>query len=123
MAQQQKLINRWLVVVGSLIIGLLGGLVYAWSIFVRPVCEAYGWGTDQVALMGNVMMALFCGGATVGGNMLPKLGARKTSFIGSMMFGLGIQPDFNVHYLGRLRRPWCRYPVCHWHVRRLGVVP
>lgn len=90
MPQQQKLINRWLVVVGSLIIGLLGGLVYAWSIFVRPVCEAYGWGTDQVALMGNVMMALFCGGATVGGNMLPKLGARKTSFIGSMMFGLGI---------------------------------
>lgn len=32
MAQQQKLINRWLVVVGSLIIGLLGGLVYACEI-------------------------------------------------------------------------------------------
>ncbi len=87
---QEKVINRWLVVIGGCIIGLLSGLVYAWSIFVSPVCEAYGWGTDQVALMGNMMMAMFCLGASIGGNMLPKLGSRTTSLIGALMFGLGI---------------------------------
>lgn len=87
---EQKVINRWLVVIGGCIIGLLSGLVYAWSIFVSPVCEAYGWGTDQVALMGNMMMAMFCLGASIGGNMLPKLGSRTTSLIGALMFGLGI---------------------------------
>ena len=88
--EQSKVINRWLVVLGSLIIGLLSGLVYSWSLFVKPICAEYGWGTDQVALMGNVMMALFCGGATVGGNMLPKLGSKKTSVIGSLLFGGGV---------------------------------
>lgn len=87
---ETKVINRWLVVIGSLVIGLLSGLVYTWSLFVQPVCAEYGWGTDQVALMGNVMMALFCGGATVGGNMLPKLGSKKTSLIGSLLFGGGV---------------------------------
>ena len=90
MEQNKKVINRWLVVLGSLVIGLLSGLVYSWSLFVKPICAEYGWGTDQVALMGNVMMALFCGGATVGGNMLPKLGAKKTSVIGSLLFGGGV---------------------------------
>ena len=71
---EKKVINRWFVVIGSLIIGLLSGLVYSWSLFVQPVCETYGWDTDQVAMMGNVMMAMFCLGASVGGNMLPKLG-------------------------------------------------
>lgn len=88
--EQSKVINRWLVVLGSLVIGLLSGLVYSWSLFVKPICAEYGWGTDQVALMGNVMMALFCGGATVGGNMLPKLGSKKTSVIGSLLFGGGV---------------------------------
>lgn len=90
MEQNKKVINRWLVVLGSLVIGLMSGLVYSWSLFVKPICAEYGWGTDQVALMGNVMMALFCGGATVGGNMLPKLGAKKTSVIGSLLFGGGV---------------------------------
>lgn len=88
--EQSKVINRWLVVLGSLVIGLLSGLVYSWSLFVKPICAEYGWGTDQVALMGNVMIALFCGGATVGGNMLPKLGSKKTSVIGSLLFGGGV---------------------------------
>ena len=87
---QSKVMNRWLVVAGAMVIGLLSGLVYAWSIFVQPICQQYGWGTDQVAMMGNVMMATFCLGASIGGNILPKLGSTKTSFIGAMLFGLGI---------------------------------
>lgn len=87
---EKKVINRWFVVIGSLIIGLLSGLVYSWSLFVQPVCAEYGWDTDQVAMMGNVMMAMFCLGASVGGNMLPKLGSIKTCFIGSMLYGLGV---------------------------------
>lgn len=87
---QEKIINRWFVVAGSMIIGLLSGLLYAWSVFVQPICEQYGWGTDQVAMMGNVMLATFCLGASVGGNMLPKLGSTKTSVIGALLFGLGI---------------------------------
>lgn len=86
----QKVFNRYAVVVGSCMIGLLSGLVYSWSIFVQPIIDEYRWGTDQVAMMGNVMIALFSLGSAVGGFMLPKLGARTTSLIGALMFGLGI---------------------------------
>lgn len=85
-----KTVNRGAVVVGAFIIALFAGLLYTWSLFVKPICEQYGWATDQVAMMGNVMLAAFCGGAAVGGNLLPKLGARNASLTGGLMFGLGV---------------------------------
>ncbi len=87
---ETKVVNRGLVVVGALIIALFAGLLYTWSLFVRPICEQYGWGTDQVALMGNVMLATFCGGAAIGGTLLPKMGARNACLFGSLLFGLGV---------------------------------
>lgn len=86
----KKVINRWLVVAGSMIIGLFGGLVYAWSIFVKPVCETYGWNVGQVAMMGAVMMACFAVGNSLGGIILPKIGSTMTGVIGSFLFGMGI---------------------------------
>lgn len=87
---ETKTVNRGAVVVGAFIIALFAGLLYTWSLFVKPICEQYGWATDQVAMMGNVMLAAFCGGAAVGGNLLPKLGARNASLTGGLMFGLGV---------------------------------
>lgn len=87
---ETKTANRGAVVVSGFIIALFAGLLYTWSLFVKPICEQYGWGTDQVALMGNVMLAAFCGGAAIGGNLLPKLGARNASLTGGLMFGLGV---------------------------------
>ncbi len=77
---------RWLTVAGSMVIGLLGGLIYAWSIFVRPVCAAYGWETNQVVLMGNVMMACFSVGTFLGGLIWPRCGLRRTGVLGTVLF-------------------------------------
>jgi OFA family oxalate/formate antiporter-like MFS transporter len=78
---------RALVMVAGCAMGLMAGLIYTWSIWVQPICEEYGWETDQVALMGNVMLATFVLGVTIGGQLLPKIGARKSCFIGSILFG------------------------------------
>lgn len=48
---ETKTVNRGAVVVGAFIIALFAGLLYTWSLFVKPICEQYGWQTDQVALM------------------------------------------------------------------------
>ena len=103
---KQKVFNRYLVVIGSCIIGLLSGLVYSWSLFVRHIVSEYGWDMDQVAMMGNVMMAMFCLGAAVGGFMLPKLGSRITSFTGALMFGLGILVSAFVSVPGVMYITW-----------------
>lgn len=78
---------RWLVLAGGIIIALCIGLLYLWSIYVRPMCEQYGWDTDQVALMGNVMMATLCLGGFIGGQLLPKVGAKVCGIIGAVLFG------------------------------------
>ena len=43
--------KRIVIVIFACLIGLMAGLIYTWSIWVRPICEEYGWGTDLVALM------------------------------------------------------------------------
>ena len=84
-----KTTNRWAILVGVCIVGVAAGLQYAWSLFVHPICDQYGWDIDQVAMMGNVMMACFCAAAMVAGNTLPKLGSTKQTALGSVMFGGG----------------------------------
>lgn len=78
---------RWLVFAGGLIISLAIGLLYLWSIYVKPICAQYGWNTDQVAIMGNVMVATLCLGAFIGGQLLPRIGPKACGIIGAVMFG------------------------------------
>lgn len=89
-ASTPKVMNRWLVVVGALMIALMGGLIYTWSLWVKPICAQYGWQTDAVALMGNVMLATFITGVTLGGQLLPKIGSRNACLIGSLTYGVFI---------------------------------
>ena len=88
--ENQKLINRWLVVVGSMLIGLLAGICYTWSLFVVPLRDTYNWDVDSIAMIGNVMMAVFSIGATVGGIMLPKVGAKPCSLLGTIIYTIGV---------------------------------
>lgn len=78
---------RVLVVIAACAMGLMAGLIYTWSIWVQPICSEYGWETNQVALMGNVMLATFVFGVSIGGQLLPKLGAKKSCLIGTVAFG------------------------------------
>ena len=79
--------GRILTVIFSCLIGLMAGLIYTWSIWVGPITAEYGWDTDAVALMGNVMLATFVFGVTIGGILMPKFGPRVSSFIGTVCFG------------------------------------
>lgn len=78
---------RYLVLVSGIIIALFIGLLYTWSLFVKPMCEYYGWSVDSVAVMGNVMVAALCVGSFTGGQLLPVLGAKKCGLIGTIMYG------------------------------------
>lgn len=79
--------NRLVILISACLIGLMAGLIYTWSIWVGPICAEYGWDTNVVALMGNVMLVTFVFGVTLGGQMLPKLGAKTSCLIGTVMFG------------------------------------
>ena len=86
---QQKTLNRWWRIVGGLSMNLALGAVYAWSIFVRPIEQEFGWSRADVSIIFMVLVAVFGITFIVGGRMQDKLGPTKVSFIGATLNAIG----------------------------------
>ena len=53
------LANRWTVIIGGLLLNLMLGVVYAWSVFVRPLMETYGWSKTTATLPFTIFLVVF----------------------------------------------------------------
>ncbi|MDR3013512.1 MAG: MFS transporter [Chitinispirillales bacterium] len=76
-------------IAGSILLLFLG-ILYVWSVFVKPVSEAYEWDIESVKLMTTFMLSFFAVGILAGGKMLLKIGASAVVFIGGMMLAAGM---------------------------------
>ena len=57
---EQKVMNRWLVVVGGILIQLCLGAIYAWSAFTNKLqAEPYSFTRPQTQLIFSVGLATF----------------------------------------------------------------
>lgn len=80
--------NRWLVVLGSLLIQLSLGAIYAWSVFT-PALKNAGWtkvDTQVVFAVGLVTFALVM---VFAGRSIAKFGPRKLAVAGGLTLGAG----------------------------------
>ena len=80
--------NRWLVVLGSILIQLSLGAIYAWSVFT-PALKTAGWSkmdTQIVFAVGLVMFALVM---VFAGRAMARLGPRKLAAAGGLTLGAG----------------------------------
>lgn len=83
-----KIMNRWLVVIGAILIQLCLGAIYAWSVFTPPLIEA-GWTKADTQVVFSVGLAMFAIVMVWAGKKLPVWGPRKLAFIGGLVLGLG----------------------------------
>jgi OFA family oxalate/formate antiporter-like MFS transporter len=90
-----KVLNRWLVVVGAILIQLCLGAIYAWSVFTKqitmPLAEGgiYGFTTKQamgVFSAGLVTFAIF---TIIAGRLQLRYGPRPIAVLGGIVLGLG----------------------------------
>ncbi len=82
-------INRWFIALAGVVMQLVLGTVYAWSVFKKPFMEAHGWSGEQVGLAFTIAI-LFVGiAAAFGGKFVDKAGARKVATLAAVLFGLG----------------------------------
>jgi OFA family oxalate/formate antiporter-like MFS transporter len=87
--------NRWLVVVGAILIQLCLGAIYAWSVFTKkitlPVADggAYGFTPTQAAWVFSAGLASFAVVMVIAGRLMPKLGPRKLAITGGLVLGAG----------------------------------
>jgi len=83
-----KVMNRWLVVGGAILIQLCLGAIYAWSVFTKPLVDA-GWTKTQTQMVFSAGLALFAIVMVIAGRMMPKLGPRKLAIAGGIVLGAG----------------------------------
>ena len=83
-----KVMNRWIVVVGAILVQLCLGAIYAWSVFTKPLVEA-GWSKTETQMVFSAGLALFAIFTVVAGRMMPKHGPRKLAILGGIVLGAG----------------------------------
>ncbi|MDR2999851.1 MAG: MFS transporter [Fibromonadaceae bacterium] len=89
LAIRQNKAGLRVLIAGSVLLLFLG-ILYVWSVFVKPVSEAYEWDIESVKLMTTFMLSFFAVGILVGGKMQLKIGASAVVFVGGMMLAVGM---------------------------------
>ena len=84
----QKVMNRSLVVVGAVLIQLALGNLYAWSVFTTKLVES-AWTKTQTQIVFSVGVAVFAIVMVIAGRLMPKLGPRKLTIASGLTLGAG----------------------------------
>ncbi|MBD3390775.1 MAG: MFS transporter [Chitinivibrionales bacterium] len=85
---EQKVMNRWLAVVGAVLIQLALGAIYAWSVFTPSLIDA-GWSKAQTQFVFSAGLAFFAIVMVWAGRQMPKWGPKKLAMISGVVLGLG----------------------------------
>ena len=102
----EKIGNRYLVVIGAIIVQLCLGSIYAWSIFQGTLYEAtvdgglYGWDKLWSNLPFAAGLASFAVFMIFAGRWQDRAGPRKVATVGGILLGLGVILSGLVDVLG-----------------------
>lgn len=81
--------NRWLVVVGALIIQICLGAIYSWSVFVGPLKDVFSYSTTQTQIIFSLALATFALVMIFAGKLQDKMGPRIVATSGGIVLGTG----------------------------------
>ncbi|MBL6945631.1 MAG: OFA family MFS transporter [Rhodospirillales bacterium] len=85
---EEKVMNRWLVVVGAILIQLSLGAIYAWAVFT-PALRADGWSRVDTQYVFALGLASFAVVMVWAGRRLNDWGPRKLAWVGGIVLGIG----------------------------------
>ncbi len=98
--------NRWSVIAGALLVQVILGTVYAFSVFVRPLEGEFGWDRTTTQWAFSIALATFALVMIPAGRLQDRWGPRRVATIGGVLLGLSF-------LLGALlvheSRPWALY--------------
>ncbi|MCF7958632.1 MAG: OFA family MFS transporter [Phycisphaerae bacterium] len=84
--------NRWLVVVGAILIQLALGAIYAWSAFTKKITAEggdYGFTAKEAAWIFSAGLATFAFVMLFAGKWQAKVGPKKVAMTGGLVLGAG----------------------------------
>jgi MFS transporter, OFA family, oxalate/formate antiporter len=90
---ETKVMNRWIVVLGAILVQLCLGAIYAWSAFTGKLTAADGafhFTKTQTQIIFSVGLAVFAVVmALIAGKWQAKVGPRKVAMTGGIVLGIG----------------------------------
>ena len=105
-AKYEGNMGRWSVVAGALLVQVILGTVYAFSVFVRPLEVEFGWARTTTQWAFSIALASFAISMIPAGRLQDKYGPRLIAMIGGALLGASF-------LLGALfvsgSRPWTLY--------------
>ena len=81
---------RWRVAAAGVAMQMALGAMHAWSVYVTPLVEAFGWTVSQVTLTYAITNLAFGIAAFAGGLWMAKAGPRTVGVVGGTLYGLGV---------------------------------
>jgi MFS transporter, OFA family, oxalate/formate antiporter len=84
-AMGEVALNRWWRVVGGLSMNLALGALYAWSTYVAPLEEEFGWTRDQTSQTFSIAVIVFALSFVVAGRLQDRLGPFPVSITGAIL--------------------------------------
>ncbi|MGB5410536.1 MAG: MFS transporter, partial [Woeseiaceae bacterium] len=92
MEQASPRLNRWIIVVGAIMIQLALGAIYAWSVFTARLTDAngaYAFSASETAWVFSAGLSTFAIVMVFAGRILPRVGPRMLSLAGGVLLGAG----------------------------------
>jgi OFA family oxalate/formate antiporter-like MFS transporter len=91
----EKTFNRWMIVLGAILIQLCLGGIYIWSVFRKPLEKAVedgglGLSPSQATLPFSLVLIFFAIATVIGGRWQDKAGPRLVASVGGILLGAGM---------------------------------
>jgi OFA family oxalate/formate antiporter-like MFS transporter len=86
----QNVTNRWLIAAAGVVMQVALGAVYAWSVFRKPLSDAYGTGVSEVNTTFSIAILSLGFAAFFGGLWMGRSGPRIVALTSGVLYGVGI---------------------------------
>jgi OFA family oxalate/formate antiporter-like MFS transporter len=90
MSDQNLESKRWFLAIAGVVIMLVLGTVYAWSVFVKPIVVAQGCETKVVQRVFMLIIGVIGVSAAFGGMLVDKKGPKFVAIMGAIFYGVGV---------------------------------
>jgi OFA family oxalate/formate antiporter-like MFS transporter len=87
---EAKIMNRWIIVIGAIMIQVALGAIYAWSAFTGALqSTAFGFSKTETQAIFSAGLATFAIFTIIGGRLAKKYSPRNIALLGGVFLGLG----------------------------------
>lgn len=87
---KDKVMNRWIIVIGAIMIQVALGAIYAWSAFTGALqSDTFAFSKTQTQAIFSAGLATFAIFTILGGRLAKKYSPRNIALIGGVLLGLG----------------------------------